>query len=264
MNLSIIIVTYNSAGVIDSCLESLGPWAEHSLVVDNASSDQTAELVRARGVRLLTMPGNLGFARAVNQGVRASQGQGVCLLNPDCLATPELFSLGLDALGSGEKLIAAPALDDHGQAVPGRQPGYSRLKLAHDLMVLGWPCPRALAWMPRLPGYHDDSWQWAHGACLFIRRELFLSLGGLATSYFMYMEDVELGLKLHQAGGLVVELPYTLPHLTAQGSKVTNARRRWLLARGRLKFAAKHYGYFFAVGLGLITLPGMWAKGVLK
>ncbi|MBU4576498.1 MAG: glycosyltransferase, partial [Proteobacteria bacterium] len=62
MNLSIIIVTYNSAGVIDSCLESLGPWAEHSLVVDNASSDQTAELVRARGVRLLTMPGNLGFA----------------------------------------------------------------------------------------------------------------------------------------------------------------------------------------------------------
>ncbi|MCF8043815.1 MAG: glycosyltransferase family 2 protein [Desulfarculaceae bacterium] len=264
MNLSIIIVTYNSAGVIRDCLESLGPWAKHALVVDNASSDQTTELVRARGVRLLDMPGNLGFARAVNQGVRASKGQAVCLLNPDCLATPELFYLGLDALRSGEKLIAAPALDDHGQTVPGRQPGYSRLKLAHDLMVLGWPCPQSLTWMPRLPGYHDRSWHWAHGACLFIRRDLFLSLGGLAINYFMYMEDVELGLKLHQAGGRVVELPYNMPHLTAQGAKVTDARRRWLLARGRLKYAAKHYGYIFAVGLGLITLPGMWAKGVRK
>lgn len=41
----------------------------------------------------------------------------------------------------GERLIAAPALDDHGQTVPGRQPGYSRLKLAHDLLTLGWPFP---------------------------------------------------------------------------------------------------------------------------
>jgi GT2 family glycosyltransferase len=131
-------------------------------------------------------------------------------------------------------------------------------------MVLGWPCPQRLAWLSRLPGYHDRSWHWAHGACLFIRRDLLLSLGGLPTNYFMYMEDAELGLRLHQAGGRVVELPYTLPHLTAQGAKVTTARRRWLLARGRLKYAAKHYGYFYAVGLGLITLPGMWAKGVFK
>ena len=167
-------------------------------------------------------------------------------------------------LSDAGKLIAAPALDDHGQTVPGRQPGYSRLKLAHDLMVLGQPCSQGLAWMARLPGYHDKSWHWAHGACLFIKRDLFLSLGGLPTSYFMYMEDVELGLRLHQAGGRVVELPYTLPHLSAQGAKVTTARRRWLLARGRLKYAARHYGYFFAVGLGLITLPGVWAKGVLK
>lgn len=87
------------------------------------------------------MPGNLGFARAVNRGVKAALSRNVCLLNPDCLATPELFSLGLAALEGGERLIAAPALDDHGQTVPGRQPGYSRLKLAHDLLTLGWPFP---------------------------------------------------------------------------------------------------------------------------
>ncbi|MCB2189976.1 MAG: glycosyltransferase [Deltaproteobacteria bacterium] len=264
MSLSIIIVTYNSARVIAACLDSLGAWAGRALVVDNASNDQTVELVRGRGVRLLTMPENVGFARAVNHGVRASQSRYICLLNPDGLATPELFTMGMQALDGGEKLIAAPALDDHGQAMPGRQPGYSRLKLAHDMMTLAWPCPQRLAWMRRLPGYDDKSWHWAHGACLFIRRDLFLSLGGLATNYFMYMEDVELGLRLHQAGGRVVELDYTMPHLTAQGAKVTSARRRWLLGWGRLKYAARHYGIVFAVGLGLITLPGLWAKGVLK
>jgi len=264
VELSIIIVTYNSAGVIGACLDSLGPWAQRALVVDNASSDQTADLVRSRGVKLLAMPVNVGFARAVNQGARAAQGEYLCLLNPDCMATPELFSLGLAALRAGDKVMAAPALEDHGQVIPGRQPGYSRLKLTHDLMALGWPWPQWLAGLSRRPGYHDRSWHWAHGACLFIRRELFLSLGGLPNEYFMYMEDVELGLRLHQAEGQVVELPYTLPHLTAQGAKVSTARRRWLLARGRLKYAAKHHGYFFAVGLGLLTLPGVWAKGVLK
>ncbi|MCB2228222.1 MAG: glycosyltransferase family 2 protein [Desulfarculaceae bacterium] len=264
MKLSVIIVTYNSAEVIADCLEALGPWKDAALVVDNASSDQSAILAQKAGARVLGMPANLGFARAVNQGARATDSEYLCLLNPDCLARPELFEMGLEALRQGGKIIAAPALDDHGRRVPGRQPGYSRWKLAHDLMVLGWPWPRRLEWMRRLPGYQNESWQWAHGACLFVRRDLFFELGGLPTAYFMYMEDVELGLRLHQAGGRVVELPYTLPHLTAQGSRVTTARRRWLLARGRLKFAARHYGAFFAVAMGLITLPGMWAKGVLK
>lgn len=49
MSLAIIIVTYNSARVIEACLDSLGPWARKALVVDNASSDATAELVRRRG-----------------------------------------------------------------------------------------------------------------------------------------------------------------------------------------------------------------------
>ncbi len=264
MELSIIIVTYNSAGVIEACLAGLGPWEQGALVVDNASRDQSAELARRRGVPVLAMPANLGFARAVNQGARAAQGRYLCLLNPDCQATPPLFALGLAALREGGQVVAAPALDDHGQVVPGRQPGYSRLKLAHDLLTLGWPHPQSFAGLSRRPGYHDPSWHWAHGACLFIRRELFWELGGLPTDYFMYMEDVELGLRLHQAGGEVVELPYTLPHLTAQGARVTSARRRWLLARGRLRYAAKHYGLLFALGLGLITLPGVALKGVLR
>ena len=87
--LTIVIVTYNSRGHIDACLGSLTghpPLVNHEvLVVDNASADGTAELVRRSwpAVRVLEAGGNLGFAAANNLGIRHSSGELILLLNPD-------------------------------------------------------------------------------------------------------------------------------------------------------------------------------------
>src|SRR5688500_8099525 len=87
--LSIIIVTYNSRGEIDACLESLvsrAPAVDHEIVVvDNASPDGTADAVRTRwsGVRVIDAGGNIGFAAANNAGIRQTFGELVLLLNPD-------------------------------------------------------------------------------------------------------------------------------------------------------------------------------------
>jgi len=89
--LTIVIVTFNSAADIGTCLESIPAAARHTdydvIVVDNASADGTAALVRERWphVRVVDAGGNLGFARANNLGIRATAGELVLLLNPDAV-----------------------------------------------------------------------------------------------------------------------------------------------------------------------------------
>src|SRR5947207_1339500 len=78
----VVVVTYNSADVIVTCLDSCA--LQRTVVVDNASSDSTRELVRQRpAVKLISNATNRGFAAAANQGVQALETELVLLLNPD-------------------------------------------------------------------------------------------------------------------------------------------------------------------------------------
>src|ERR1051325_3964219 len=78
-----VIVTYESAAEIGSCLKALDRWSISAVVVDNASSDATVEVVRASGARLIVNESNRGFAAAVNQGCSACDTELILLLNPD-------------------------------------------------------------------------------------------------------------------------------------------------------------------------------------
>ena len=92
MAVAAVIVTYNSADVINSCLEALSKMSPETtaVLVDNASSDNTVDLARARGgVRLIANAENRGFAAATNQGEKeagpphAGESEFILLLNPD-------------------------------------------------------------------------------------------------------------------------------------------------------------------------------------
>src|SRR5712664_1497845 len=88
MDVSVIIVTYNSASSIADCLKSVQDQQDVTreiLVIDNASSDQTADVVRGSLAKpvLIENRENIGFGRACNQGFAASQGRLIYLLNPD-------------------------------------------------------------------------------------------------------------------------------------------------------------------------------------
>ena len=90
LELSIIVVTYNSRRHVRDCLESIqrtaGDIDHEVIVVDNASQDGTQEIIRNEfpKVRLIANPENLGFARGNNQGITQSQGQYILLLNRSC------------------------------------------------------------------------------------------------------------------------------------------------------------------------------------
>jgi GT2 family glycosyltransferase len=102
--LSVIIVTYNSQDFIGECLKSVERAIEkvkgrdwglgiEIIVVDNASTDGTAEIVRQfKSVRLICNIQNLGFAAGVNRGAKVAQGDWLLLLNPDCVVDENALS----------------------------------------------------------------------------------------------------------------------------------------------------------------------------
>jgi N-acetylglucosaminyl-diphospho-decaprenol L-rhamnosyltransferase len=248
MNISFVIVTYQSTDVIENCLcrARTIPNSE-VVVVDNGSTDETLIKVRAMGVPVNALHANLGFARAANFGASIAKGDLICFLNPDCDITSEVCGAAMLAIRNRTNACAVPNFRTGDAIVVGRQPGYTRLKLVVDMMEAGrWP--RALVRSLRnLPGHHDMTWHWPLGTCLIVPKDTFARLGGFATEYFMYMEDVEFGRTLSLAGGEVINLPHLLDHGGAVGSRVSRAQRKTILARGRLTYGRRHYGWPFMV-----------------
>ena len=78
-----VIVTYQSAAEVGECLDALTRYGIDAVVVDNASTDGTLEVVRDSHARLIANPENRGFAAAVNQGCSLCESPFVLLLNPD-------------------------------------------------------------------------------------------------------------------------------------------------------------------------------------
>src|ERR1043166_1049214 len=110
--IGIIIVTYNSAAEIGSCLDAALATGAEIIVIDNASSDSTTEEVRCRNVRLIANSTNRGFAAAVNQGFTVLDCPYVLLLNPDGLIQSGVEALRVacdlpKSAGAGGLLVSA-------------------------------------------------------------------------------------------------------------------------------------------------------------
>jgi N-acetylglucosaminyl-diphospho-decaprenol L-rhamnosyltransferase len=114
--LSVLIVTYDHGDEIDACLDgALAQGVETEVVVvDNASRDDTAERVRARrGVRLVEMDSNRGFAAGMNAAFAAASAEHVLVLNPDCVMQPGCAAaLREHLLADGGVGLAAALLHD--------------------------------------------------------------------------------------------------------------------------------------------------------
>src|SRR5260370_39225366 len=155
--IGIIIVTYNSGAEIGACLDAAVASGAETVVVDNASRDNTIAEVSRRGVRLIANPGNRGFAAAVNQGFAVLNSGYVLLLNPDAVIQTSLEPL-------------REACDLPGSAGAGGQLVDGRGRQQAGFMVRRLPTPAALIWEalllnPLWPGHpinrHDQCMDWA-------------------------------------------------------------------------------------------------------
>jgi hypothetical protein len=232
VDLSVIIVNWNTAQLTLSCLETLAralPSALEAevLVVDNGSADGSAEQIAAAHpeVRLLRRGVNGGFAVANNEAFAAARGAYCFLLNSDAQALPGSVSALLQYLESHPRCgLVAPRLinaDGSLQHSCWRFPRWDTAAL-EALYLYRW-LP-ASAGERLLAGYWDHGRarpvDWVMGAAMLVRREVVATAGGFDERYFMFGEDMEWCWRIRRAGWSVDYEPAAgVVHLGGQSSR---------------------------------------------
>lgn len=189
-----IVVAYDSAEVLPACLSALAGEGVTAIVVDNASGDGSADLARAHGARVLVNARNEGYGRANNQGVAASTTPYVLIVNPDVEIRPG----SITAL-----LAAAERYPDAGMLAPRIVEPSGRVFL-QPRSLLSPPHLNRSGAMPIPEG--DACLPFLSGACLLIRREVFVSLGGFDPRIFLFYEDDDLCRRMRDAGHALVHV----------------------------------------------------------
>lgn len=217
-----IVVSFDSAEVLPSCLAALAGEGVKAIVVDNASGDASAEVASRHGASVLRNARNEGYGRANNRGARAATTPFIIIVNPDLDVQPGAVS----AL-----LAAAEAYPDAAAFAPRLVEPSGRVFLQ----------PRSLLSPPHLNQAArivlpdgDACLPFLSGACLLLRRDVFLALGGFDPAIFLFYEDDDLCRRLREAGhGLVHVHGASARHGRGRSSAPSPQRRfiaRWHLA----------------------------------
>jgi GT2 family glycosyltransferase len=233
---SLVTVTFNAARFIEACLTSVAAIrypALEVLVVDNASTDGTPNLVR-RGLpqgQLIESPRNLGFAGANNLAVGRATGDVLLFLNPDTLPPPETV-----------EALCLPVWQEATLGATGCKLVYpdGRIQSAGGVLDAGGHCAHRGYREPDRGEYDVPAEvDYLPAAALAIRRALFVEVGGFHEGYFPgFYEDVELCLRLRRAGYRVRYLPRpAIVHL--ESPSMERAYRYWM-QRNRLLFLARN------------------------
>ena len=221
---SVVIVSYRCAGHLGRCLESLRRNADtvdlEVIVVDNASSDGTAEVARAHPhVQVIEQASNEGFSRAANLGMARARGRAVLVLNPDTVVGDDVLRACVHALWADERIgvISPRIIDGEGNLDPrchrSFPTAWSALCFATGLdRVLPWRSAQAYT-MRYLPDDHEADVDAISGAFMLMRADALHQVGGFDQQFFMYAEDIDLCMRFRAAGWRVVYWP---------GAKVTH------------------------------------------
>lgn len=253
-DVSIVILNWNTRELLLRCIATaLSPdvcsgLSLEIIVVDNASSDDSVACLRERfpDVRLIANTANVGFAKANNQGVRLSTAPFSLLLNSDAFLTPGALPALLNVLRQQPKaaLVGAQLRNADGSFQASHTPFPT---LGREFLILSG-AGRALLG-PNFPSHGPDDARGAQlvdyveGACMLVRNDAYLSVGGLDESFFMYAEEVDLCFRLRRAGWQVWYAPAAkVTHLGGGSSKNRKVQREVDLYRSRVQFFRKHYG----------------------
>ncbi|GGC69254.1 glycosyltransferase family 2 protein [Chelatococcus reniformis] len=189
-----VVVAWNSAEALPACLEALAANGIAAIVVDNASDDDTAGVAEAHGARFLRNRRNEGYGRANNIGVRAAETELVLIVNPDCLLDRGAAAALIEAAGRypDAGLLAPRIVEPDGRVF------FQRRSLLSPYLTN----PTGALHLPE----GDCCAPFLSGACLLLRRQLFLGLGGFDEQIFLFYEDDDLCRRVADSGHALVHV----------------------------------------------------------
>lgn len=192
-DISVVIVAYNSGHILANALESIPAGCE-TIVIDNASEDNSQEVALRFGARYIQNNENLGFGSACNVGAAASDRQYILFLNPDAVLKSDALTKLLTTLTShpGAAAVGPRLVKESGESV------WRYKSILHPQMTpsLPMPEPEGTCCVPLLTG-----------AAILCRRDFFQKIGGFDENIFMYFEDDDLSKRLVDAGGYLIFEP---------------------------------------------------------
>jgi GT2 family glycosyltransferase len=265
VDVSIIIVSWNTRELLLSCIKEAlqidRGISREIIVVDNASRDGSAREVKGEfpSVHLIENEKNLGFAKAVNQGLQKGSGKYVLLLNPDTQvkggAVERLVSFMETHLGAG---VAGPQLlnsDGSKQNSIANYPSLATELFNKSLL-------RRL-FKKKFPGKERDYSEPVEvdsviGACMIVRREAIHQVGLLDEDYFLFLEETDWCYRMTKRGWKIYHVPQAeVGHFQGKSAEIVKKRAKVEFYRSRYHFFKKNRGrlqWFILLGGLLIRL----------
>jgi len=260
---AIVIPTWNRRGLLANVLRDLGRQTypiERVIVVDNGSTDDSAQVAERAGAEVIRLGSNRGFAAAVNRGIERTTSEWIGVLNNDVALEPEWLERLMAAVERSDAWFATGKLLDAG--------AHERMDGSFDAVCRGgcaWKCGHGRA--------DSEFWnqprriQLAPLTAAVFRSDLFRRVGLLDETFESYLEDVDFGLRCAERGlsGLYVPtaIAYHAGSATLGGWHPETARK---IARNQVLLVAKHYtrDWIKRYGWCVFAAQSLWGLVALR
>jgi N-acetylglucosaminyl-diphospho-decaprenol L-rhamnosyltransferase len=247
-DITAIVVSHDSAQVLPDCLMALMGQGAGVIVVDNASADASTDIALSLGARLLRNNANEGYGRANNRGIFEAQTPLVLITNPDLV----LQQGAVKAL-----LAAAERWPDAAMFAPRIvEPSGRVFFQPRSLLSPAFLNQAKAASLPT----GDACAPFLSGACLLVRREVFLRLGGFDPEIFLFYEDDDLCRRMRDAGQALVHVDGALAH-HGRGKSAGPGQGRIFTARWHMAWSRAYISRKYGLPTGAF---GAWFENAVK
>jgi N-acetylglucosaminyl-diphospho-decaprenol L-rhamnosyltransferase len=271
MTFSVVIVNYASWPLIVRCVTSLRETGYGNFEVVIVDNDRPEPPELPYPVRLIRNRQNVGFARACNQGIAASAGDLVVLINPDTVVNADFFERVRSFFERDPAVgVAGPRVLDPGGDI--QLSARKELSVVSGLLGRTSLLTRLLKESSLVKGQFPAATEvtrptpvdWVSGACMVVRRRTLNELGPLDERFFMYFEDADLCRRAREAGWSVYYLPEVEVVHHAGGSSRSKLKAIWLLHKSAFLYHRKHGAHGPLNLYSLLVLLGLSGRALAK
>lgn len=261
MDLSVIIVSYNTKGLTENCTKSVLKEKDYTsleiIVIDNDSQDGSVEMLRnyrKKGqIRLIENASNTGFSFANNQGIKIAKGRHVLLLNSDTIVKKDALSELVDFADSHPDagVVASQLLNADGTI----QPSCFYFPTVKNAILEFWLGKKGLFEKYAPKTKKPVVVEAAVGASFLMTQRALKKVGKLDEKYFFYFEDIDYCRRVKNAGLKVYYLPNSkvVHYHGASGTKIADTANQWrrLIPSSKIYHGIiRHYLLFLIMGAG--------------